>query len=214
MFLRHALLLSATLALAVPAAAQTSHVTGLFNTGVNAAGAPLSGYAVDPHYAIVGNAVFSTAYASRLGDGSPIDTAAWVPDTALSSWINPVIGTGFVDRAGVTDALRYETHFQVQAGLETQVRLQGRWAADDGGLRIWLNGVQVPGVPVAQADSWHSFSIAGGFKAGDNVLAFDTLSTQSPTGLRVEVSAVPEPGTVSLWMAGALLVTLRLRRPA
>lgn len=212
MFLRHALLLSA--ALALPAAAQTSPVTGLFNTGVSATGTPLSGYAVDPHYAIVNNPVFSAAYASRLGDGSPIDTTAWVPDTPLSSWINPVVGTGFVDQPGKTDALRYETHFQVQAGFETQVRLQGRWAADDGGLRIWLNGVEVAGVPVAQADSWHSFSIASGFKAGDNVLAFDTLSTLSPTGLRVEVAAVPEPGSLALMLAGGLLVTLRLRRCA
>ncbi len=210
---RLALLLASALA-AASATAQTGAVTGLFNTGVDATGAPLAGYAADPHYAIVGNTVFSTAYASRLGDGSPIDTSAWVPDTAVSSWINPVIGTGFTDQPGVTDALRYETHFQVQAGFEAQIQLQGRWAADDGGLRIWLNGVPVAAVPVAQADTWHSFSIASGFVAGDNVLAFDTLSTQSPTGLRVEVAAVPEPGSVALMLGGGLLLTLRLRRRA
>lgn len=212
MFLRPALLLAA--ALALPAAAQTPHVTGLFNTGVSATGTPLGGYAPDPHYAIVGNAVFSTAYAAQLGDGSPIDTGAWVGDTPWSRWINPAVGTGFTDQPGVTDELRYETHFQVQPGAESLVQLQGRWAADDGGLRIWLNGVQVAGIPIAQADAWHSFSIASGFVAGDNVLAFDTLSTQSPTGLRVEVSAVPEPGSVALLLGGALVLTLRLRRPA
>ncbi len=212
MLLRHALLLSA--ALALPAAAQTAHVTGLFNTGVAADGSLLSGYAVDPHYVIVGNPVFAAAYASRLGDGSPVDTTAWVGDTLASSWINPVIGTGFVDQPGVTDGLRYETRFQVQSGFEAQVQLRGRWAADDGGLRIWLNGVQVAGVPVAQADTWHSFSIDSGFVAGDNVLAFDTLSTQSPTGLRVEVSAVPEPSALGLLLAGGLLLTLRRRSAA
>ena len=72
--------------------------------------------------------------------------------------------------------------------------------------------MQVAGIAVAQADAWHSFSIAGGFVAGDNVLVFDTLSTQSPTGLRVEVTAVPEPGSAALLLGGALVLTLRLRR--
>ncbi|PZP35066.1 MAG: hypothetical protein DI603_04070 [Roseateles depolymerans] len=212
MLTRPILLLCA--ALAGPAWAQTPFVTGLFNTGVDAAGQPLAGYAPDPHYLIVGNPVFGTAYASRAGDGSPIDTSAWVADTPISSWINPVPGTGFEDQPGITDALRYETHFQVQAGFEGQVQLNGRWAADDSGLRIWLNGVQVAGIPVAQADTWQSFSISSGFVAGDNLLAFDTLSTLSPTGLRVEVTAVPEPGGLGLMLAGGLLVLRRVRRTA
>lgn len=201
-------------ALLLTAGTASAQVSGLFNTGVNATGAPLSGYAVDPHYAIVGSAVFSSAYASRAADGPPISTNAWLPDTALSSWINPAVGTGFTDQPGMTDALRYETRFTVQPGSEGWVQLAGRWAADDSGLRIWLNGVQVAGVPVAQADAWHAFSITQGFVAGDNVLAFDTLSTVSPTGLRVEVSAVPEPATVGLVLAGGLLLALRLRRSA
>ena len=41
MFLRPALLLAA--ALALPAAAQTPYVTGLFNTGVSTTGTPLGG---------------------------------------------------------------------------------------------------------------------------------------------------------------------------
>jgi hypothetical protein len=204
-------ILAALLLAAEPASAQVSR---LFNTGVDATGAPLSGYVADPHYSIIGNPVFASAYASRAADGPPISTLAWLPDTSLSSWINPAVGTGFTDQPGITDALRYETHFQVAAGSEHAVQLLGRWAADDSGLRIWLNGVQVAGVPVAQADAWRNFSIASGFVAGDNVLAFDTFSTVSPTGLRVEVSAVPEPGTVSLMLAGGLLVAMRLRRSA
>lgn len=206
--------ISGLLAALLLAGSASAQVSGLFNTGVDAAGNPLAGYQADPHYLIVGHPVFGTAYASRAADGPPISDGAWLPDTALSSWINPVVGTGFTDQPGITDALRYETHFQVQAGFEGQVQLSGRWAADDSGLRLWLNGVQVAGVPVAQADAWQAFTISSGFVAGDNVLAFDTLSTQSPTGLRVEVTAVPEPGGLALMLAGGLLVLHRVRRPA
>lgn len=214
MLFRHALLLSA--ALALPAAAQTPYVTGLYNTGVAAGGSLLSGYAVDPHYTIVGHPVFGTAYAARLGDGSPIDTGGWLGEPGVSSWINPVIGTSFLDQPGITDDLRYETRFTVQAGHEGQIRIVGRWAADDSGLAILLNGVPVFNGPAADNASWRDFRIETGFVAGDNVLAFDTRSTQSPTGLRVEMlaSAVPEPTSLSLLLAGGLLLVLRRRSAA
>lgn len=196
--------------------AQTPFVTGLFNTGVNDAGTPMAGYATDPHYRIVDNPVFAIAYASRAGDGSPTDVGSWLGDSAFSSWINPVVGTAFVDQPGITDALRYETRFQVQPGQQSHIRIVGQWAADDSGVAIWLNGLLVFSGMVVNNISWHDFQLESGFVAGENVLAFDTLSTQNPTGLRVEMTAstVPEPGTTALLAAGSLVLAMRRRSQA
>jgi hypothetical protein len=102
--------------------------------------------------------------------------------------------------------------------LVARGHLAGRWAADDSGLQIRLNGVAVPGVAVAQYDQWTFFSIDAGFVDGINTLEFDTLSTQSPTGLRVEFSesnfAVPEPGSWALFGAGLLGIASVARRRA
>jgi hypothetical protein len=77
-------------------------------------------------------------------------------------------------------------------------------------------------VVVAQYDRWTAFDINAGFIAGINTLEFDTLSTQNPTGLRVEFNnifqpvpvpvPVPEPATWALAIAGLAGVLLARRR--
>ena len=198
---------------ALPAAQAAANGLGPFNTGVNASGAQLAQDAVDPHYQIVGSAVFGpSAFAKRTG--SPIDNSAWINDSTASTWLVPAVDFFFPDQPALTDSITYRTEFDLSASPAPGWRIDGRWAADDSGLTIKLNGVAVAGLGVAQADQWRNFSIASGILPGLNTLEFTTFSTLSPTGLRVEMltTAVPEPGTWALWMAGLMGVAVVARR--
>jgi len=203
-----ALALAAAL-LAAPAQAANP---GPFGTGLDASGALLAQNAVDPHYTIVGSSVFGPAAYAKLS-GAPIDNGAWVNDSAASAWLVPDPDFFFLDQAGITDSITYRTTFDLSAFSAPGWRIDGRWAADDSGLTIRLNGVVVPGTAVAQADRWTGFSITSGILPGLNTLEFTTFSTVSPTGLRVEMTTtpVPEPTTWLLMAAGLGVVALRRR---
>lgn len=203
-----ALALAAAL-LAAPAQAANP---GPFGTGLDASGALLAQNAVDPHYTIVGSSVFGPAAYAKLS-GAPIDNGAWVNDSAASAWLVPDTDFFFLDQAGITDSITYRTTFDLSAFSAPGWRIDGRWAADDSGLTIRLNGVVVPGTAVAQADRWTGFSITSGILPGLNTLEFTTFSTVSPTGLRVEMTTtpVPEPTTWLLMAAGLGVVALRRR---
>jgi hypothetical protein len=190
-----------------------------YNTGVNATGTPLSSLAVDPHYSIVGSPAFGPqAYVRTEADGNPIQPGGWLLDDSASAWISPSTTFFFNDLPGITDAITYRTTFDLTGYIPTGGELKGQWAADDSGLRIRINGQVVPSVGIAQYDQWTPFTISNGFVNGLNTLEFDTLSTQSPTGLRIEftssVFAVPEPGTWALFGAGLLGVAGLVRQRA
>jgi hypothetical protein len=204
---RTALALGAVLAAVGPARAAQP---GPYNTGVDDAGAPLASDAVDPHYQIVSPAVFGAAYAFHDADGAPLGgppAGSWVADSlaGASSWITPSASLYIVDAPdGSTDRITYRTRFDLSAFSAPAWKISGRWSADDGGVAIRLNGVALTGFSVPDYSGWQAFEITQGILPGANVLEFDTFSTQSPTGLRVEMltSAVPEPGTWLLWLAG------------
>lgn len=204
-----ALALAAAAFLAAPAQAANP---GPFGTGLDASGARLAQDAVDPHYTIMGSAVFGPDAYAKLS-GAPIDNGAWVNDSAASSWLVPATDFFFLDQSGVTDTITYRTTFDLSAFSAPGWRIDGRWAADDSGLTIRLNGAVVPATAVAQADRWADFHITSGILPGLNTLEFTTFSTVSPTGLRVEMTttAVPEPGSWALMAMGLGLVALRRR---
>ncbi|MEK8048886.1 PEP-CTERM sorting domain-containing protein [Ideonella sp. DXS22W] len=204
---RAALALGVLLAAAGPVLAARP---GPYNTGVDNAGAPLASYAVDPHYQIVSPSVFGPGYAFHDADGAPLGgppAGAWLTDglAGASSWITPSAALYITDAPdGSTDRITYRTTFDLSAYSAPAWQIVGRWAADDGGVAIRLNGMALSGFTVPDATGWQAFTITQGILPGVNVLEFDTLSTQSPTGLRVEMltSAVPEPATGLLWLAG------------
>jgi len=208
---------SATLLLALAPWAATA-APGPDNTGVDGNGTPLALDAVDPHYRIVSPSVFSDAYVKNESAGYPIGPGGWESDNDTSAWIVPSLSLFFADVPGVTDLITYRTTFDLSGYAASTGRIDGRWAADDTAMEIRLNGVVVPGVPHGGYTPFLDFSILSGFVSGINTLEFDTRSTLSPTGLRVEMTSVfapvPEPAAALLGLAGLLAVgaTVRLQR--
>ncbi len=171
-------------------------IPGLFNTGVDAAGKPLADNAVDSHYRLTFGG--STAYVATEAGGFPIPP--WLGSNSMSAWITPAPDTlGLSDGLG-TYNYRYETTFDLTGFFAASARIAGRWATDNGGVDILINGVSTGQPNSNQFANWTPFQITSGLIAGTNRLTFivnnggpGSSPGSDPTGLRVE-----------LWGEGAL----------
>lgn len=184
----------------------------IFNTGVNGVGAVLpDGTLGDAHYSLISlPGGTSTLRVRRASGGYPIPP--WVGDNSLSAWIGPNNTTQLDGPAGT---YIYRTTFDM-TGLDLSTAgLVGRWATDDPGTNILINGIST-GITSAGYTSFTNFSINSGFVAGINTLDFYVLNGGGPTGLRVEISGtaqlLPVPGTVFLLGLGLLLAGALRRR--
>lgn len=165
-------------------------IPGLYNTGVDAAGKPLADDAVDSHYRLTFGG--TTAYAATEAGGFPIPP--WLGSNSMSSWISPS-----PDTTGLSDGLgtynySYRTTFLLTGMNLATVRLAGRWATDNNGVNILINGVSTGQSNTNQFASWTPFVITSGFVNGANTLTFvvnngspGSVPGSDPTGLRVEL---------------------------
>ena len=174
-------------------ATQTSQrrlIPGLFATGVNDQGVPLPEDETDQHYRILQSRInpFSRAYSTTAAGGFPIPP--WLSDNRFSAWISPSVDTVAF---GGGDFV-YETRFDLSGLDPATARIAGRWAADNFGTAINLNGNSIPVPTQPDFVTWQPFQITNGFVAGANILRFvvnnqfDLASPDgsNPTGLRVE----------------------------
>ena len=220
------------LAASHPSNAATIDVTsnlGLHNTGESTA---INGTVTDANYTYgytAGDTVQGGHAPASLSDftmkGSPyitnasqfpISTNNWYKDSTngSSNWISPQAGYG--NRQ--SDAAGYYAYVttltlpsQAPAGLT--FRFSGKWATDNLGEGIWLNGNLIPstGMGTGTLDSSnfqqsHNFSFSTPLNYGQNSLAFIVYNTPfdgaNPTGLRVSnldvttTQPVPEPGVM------------------
>jgi hypothetical protein len=165
-------------------------IPGLYNTGVTPLGRPLSDNAIDPHYRLTFGG--TDAFIATEAGGFPIPP--WLGSNSLSAWIAPSPDTtGDSDGSG-TFNYRYETTFDLTGFNPATARLAGRWATDNRGVDILINGVGTGQVNTNQFASWTSFQITNGFVAGTNRLTFvvnnggpGSPAGVDPTGLRAEV---------------------------
>ena len=205
-----------------PAAQAT--VTGLYNSGVDDDGvalpdSPGSRGTPDPHYnfAIVDPQPVAL---SAQSSASLYYNGAYFPDSATSRWIS-VNGIGGVDDETYNDAtVDFSTTFTISAIDPSLVTITGRWAADDRGLDILVNGIS-SGFTVAGFGGYASFTLNGGFRDGINTLDFLVRDDGVPLALRVDgltateaTAAVPEPASWAMMVGGFGLVGGALRRRA
>lgn len=170
----------------------------VFNTGVSATNVVLPTGTVDPHY--VGVTPTSTVFVGTGLDG------LWINNNSVSKWVGPDAAAG-----DGTYSLIYRTTFDLTGFDAATAAIAGRWATDNFGTDIKLNGVSTSQTS-ATFSSFSNFTLNSGFVAGLNTIDFLWNNAGGPGGLRVEFTSananliegqgVPEPGTVGLLLAG------------
>jgi hypothetical protein len=204
------------LALAAVAPAQAVTITGLYNTGVDGSRVSVVGVgAPDQHWTLTNG----TAYVSGQNGVFPLN-GPWLADNATSRWITPQPRAG-VDLDPVQDGLYfYNLGFSLTGFQPATASFSGRFAADNQVTAIRLNG-NLLAASGGGFGSWTNFAATSGFVAGANTLQFVVTNigqtSGNPSGLRVEftasdVTAVPEPASWAMMIAGFGLVGATMRR--
>ena len=185
-----------------PVVTPTVPVAGLYSTGFDAKGLPLSDGAGDPHWSIIATpagpgAIPAYATIGRWPVGNP-----WMANTNTSRWISPrasyVAATVFAPVEGlarppVGDApgsYTYRTTFDLTGFDPTSVGLTVRVAVDDELANVILNGQNL-GLTASGSSAFTALPINSGFVPGVNTLDFvvnNLGNTPNPSGLRVEIS--------------------------
>ncbi len=170
-------------------AAHAAPVPGLFDTGVDGAGAALAGGSVDPHYVLVTSADPAFPGPSAIV-ASLIANGYWVPNTSSSKWIAPTTDESYpaLGTKHPAGTYLYRLSFDLTGFDPATVAIQGNFGADNSAV-IRLNG-NATTAGTATYSPLTAFSITSGFVAGVNQLDFVVTnasgSGSNPTGLRVQ----------------------------
>lgn len=175
-------------------------VVPIFHTGAGADGLALTAAtAIDPHFTVT-NGTRTEPAKAIVDDNFPIDPRWWLANDADSRWIAP--NWANADGSAAPGVYTFTTTFDLTGYDPTTAVLKGKWAADNQGLNILINGVPLglthggpnPGNGVRGFGSYSEFTIASGFVSGVNKLEFviqndrysATNGASNPTGLRVD----------------------------
>jgi hypothetical protein len=170
-------------------------ILGLFNTGVDNSGNTLPDSTIDPHYTLTVNPDVASTDAI-VQTSIP---GAWLANSATSKWIGPQASTS----AGTVGRYTYRTTIDLTGRDPSTVLIFGRWATDNLGIDIQVNGVSTTNANTAQFASYTRFALSSTnatFVAGPNTIDFIVENAAPPgfTGLRVEIDqsnvSIP-PGT-------------------
>lgn len=203
------------LAAAAFTSAHAASISGLVNTGVGAAGTQ------DTHYALTvvsGDTVLANSNAFISADNVWPVGKAWTANTSTSKWITPTSNAGDWLDPVVKGVYDYRLTFDLTGFDASTAAFTGRFSADNS-VVVLLNGQQI--ADGHKFDSWKSFGASTGFNSGINTLDFIVTNgwqtDDNPTGLRAEfvssvATAVPEPTTYAMLLAGLGLITYTARR--
>lgn len=198
--------LVASLALVVFAATPASaQLPGLFSSGVDATGSPLSPGQIDTHYQAYLWSTVGTPGA-LIGQAETVNTWALgvYPVHAGSSWI-------WVTQAGNTDGLYdkglFRTTFDLTGYNLASVFINASMSADNDIFDVYLNGSSL-GQSNSNWGGTDNFAMSSGFQSGINTLDFYTSDAGQPAAFEVElngtgsITATPEPASMVLFGTG------------
>jgi hypothetical protein len=209
------------LVLITPAFADT--IPGLFSTGVDGSGTPLTNIFgdTDTHYTILAGPGILSAQSAVTYDNAAYIAEEPSGTNGNSRWIS-VNANGSSAGSGTYD---FETTFDLTGFDPSTAQITGRFAGDNHITGTLINGTSVASATSDTFVAYTSFSITSGFVAGLNTLEFFVTDDGAPMALRVDALAgtaspigtgpgpgtgVPEPGTVVL-LATACLATIGLK---
>jgi hypothetical protein len=173
-------------------ALEAAPIPGLFNTGVNDNGQLLSDNAVDPHYTLMESAdpAFPGPETRTLLPGFPV--GPWLAEGPDSRWIAPRAAQSIGNQPG---NYTFRTTFDLTGFDPAKASITGRWAVDNGGVDMVLNGVSLGLVNAGGFGGFTDFAIVSDFVEGTNTLDFVVSNAEpgvNPTGLRVELRGTVE----------------------
>ena len=163
-------------------------IPSLRNTGIDGGGVAQPGGAVSPFWTLPINADGASTDAIVGINGFPVD-GPWVANNATSKWLGPRATLG--DATIPVGDYHYRTTFDLSNRDTNTVLIAGRWAADNYGLSVSVNGQPVS-VPLSTGfGSWTAFTITSStatFLPGINTMVFvvHNADAPGPSGLRVE----------------------------
>lgn len=164
----------------------------LYSTGVRDDGTLLGNSEKDPHYILMESA--DPDYAGpdlfTLVPGFPV--GPWLAEGPSSRWIAPRPQQGIGNLEG-TYVIR--TTFDLTGFDPGKARITGKWAVDNSGVDIVLNGTGLGLANTAGFGGFTDFVIESGFQEGVNTLEFimeNAPSGVNPMGLRVELRGTVE----------------------
>ncbi len=167
----------------------------LVGTGLDEDGHPLPPGLVDPHWELLASA---DPGAPGPQVYSPTNVAGtWLANGTGSCWVAPARSISLLP-----GPYTYRHAFLLTSGVPETASVTLRWAADNSGTAVRLNGQALP-VPLAAGfGGLTAASSFGGLVAGINALEFDITNAGTAangTGVRVELAGtampVPPPGT-------------------
>ena len=159
-------------------------IAGLFSTGVDNSGVAMASGAVDAHYQLIENPDVSST--DTIVEG--LLPGAWMQYNSTSGWIGPKMDTV----GSAVGNYTYRLVLDLKDRDPKTVVIEGRWATDNTGTDIRVNGTSLGMRNTTQFPSWTSFAIYGSnvtFVAGENTLDFVVANEGAIgyTGLRVEI---------------------------
>src|SRR6185295_10724842 len=127
----------------------------------------------------------------------PIVAGPWVANTSTGKWIGPQLNTS----ASAVGVYTYRTTIDLTGRDPSTAVIIGRWATDNQGNDILVNGVSTGNPPNPGFTAYTPFILASSnatFVAGPNTIDFVVENVQAVgyTGLRVEMAGTAQtPGT-------------------